>query len=309
MSESALYRLHGLTLDSQIPLPDEAADTRPPDIVATLEDHEPVPDRTEGLEPIAEMIYFGTRLYTIFDVPEGALVRISGMVDFLLDPEASTIRAMPDADIDQEVLGLFLSGTALSTLMTLQGLCVLHASAVEVDGRAVVFAGLGAMGKSTCAALACAIGASLITDDVLVVDLEEKPICRRGTSRLRLRQTSSGIVDSMESVLKKWTTIDGRTAVRLPSSMERVPISAVVIPMPKRDTDTLSVERPEPTLAVADLLQFVRIPGWKDPSVIRQQFRQAAVLADRVDVYRARIPWGPPFDLEPMRELLDMVAM
>ena len=50
---------------------------------------------------------------------------------------------------------------------------VLHASAVESDGQAVLFLGRSGAGKSTAAALAAQAGASLLADDVIFVELAE----------------------------------------------------------------------------------------------------------------------------------------
>jgi hypothetical protein len=54
---------------------------------------------------------------------------------------------------------------------TLQGLELLHASAVEVDGRVVAFVARAGTGKTSVAAHAVALGGRLVTDDVLALEL------------------------------------------------------------------------------------------------------------------------------------------
>ncbi len=64
---------------------------------------------------------------------------------------------------------LFFAQT-LPLAAALQGLEVLHASAVGVDGRAVAFTAASGSGKSSLAAHLVAAGASFLTDDVLALE-------------------------------------------------------------------------------------------------------------------------------------------
>jgi hypothetical protein len=259
--------------------------------------------------PIGEMVFRGRNMFSIFELPGRFLVRIPNLADFEIDIASSEIACRPEPDTDLEALGLLLCGTALSTFMTLKGRCVLHASAVEVEGQAVAFAGLTGMGKSTCAALACARGARLVTDDVLVVDTgKATPVCRSGTSHLRLRGAATSIIDSMGPDLETWTTIDNRTAVVPLRSKEHLPLSAVVIPKPSRGARELTMEQHSPSRSVADLLMCLRVPGWSEQNIIGNQFRQVAALVSKVPVYWADIPWGPPFSLKPIEDLLVSVT-
>src|SRR6185436_12938258 len=59
---------------------------------------------------------------------------------------------------------------ALPLASVLQGMEVLHASAVSLDGRAVAFLGRSGAGKTTLATRLLARGARLVTDDVLALD-------------------------------------------------------------------------------------------------------------------------------------------
>jgi hypothetical protein len=80
------------------------------------------------------------------------------------------INVDPAPSAGERLISAFLSGAALGVLLHLRGFITLHASAVVVQDTAVAFMGAKGMGKSTMASVFCRHGASLVSDDVLVVD-------------------------------------------------------------------------------------------------------------------------------------------
>ena len=66
-------------------------------------------------------------------------------------------------------ISIFLSGTVLGILLHQRGQVVLHASAVRVNGKAVLFCGASGTGKSTLAAALAQRGFPLVTDDFCAV--------------------------------------------------------------------------------------------------------------------------------------------
>jgi hypothetical protein len=70
---------------------------------------------------------------------------------------------------------LFFAQT-LPLAAALQGLEVLHASAVGVDGRAVAFTAASGSGKSSLAAHLVAAGAEFLTDDVLALESADRAV-------------------------------------------------------------------------------------------------------------------------------------
>jgi predicted ATPase len=69
-----------------------------------------------------------------------------------------------------------------------RGLLTLHASAVEVDGRCVLFAGESGSGKSTITAAFHDRGYRIVTDDISVVRFKEdgNPVVNAGHRRVKL---------------------------------------------------------------------------------------------------------------------------
>jgi len=68
-----------------------------------------------------------------------------------------------------DLAGVVVLGTVFAALLQMRGQLVLHASAVEVGGRGVVFLGAKGAGKSTLAAACLRAGHGFLTDDVLAI--------------------------------------------------------------------------------------------------------------------------------------------
>jgi hypothetical protein len=78
--------------------------------------------------------------------------------------------------------------------------------------------------------------------------------------------------------------------------------------MPVRDTNEVEVECVGGARALVELLRYPRTAGWVDPGPVREAFDVLARVAAVVPVYRARLPWGPPFPPGVAERLLDAVA-
>ncbi|WP_118857422.1 hypothetical protein [Sphingomonas mesophila] len=156
------YRLFGLSIDSELELPELEATTGspagPPDLEIVLAD-----DGGEGfsfeIDDVARYV-----------VRDGCRIFIARNV------------GADDADVR-----LFLLGSAMGAALHQRGILPLHANAVEVDGRAIAFMGHSGAGKSTLAAWFHDRGYPVLADDVCVVRVEDGlPVAYPGLPRLRL---------------------------------------------------------------------------------------------------------------------------
>jgi hypothetical protein len=167
MSGSTKYSVFGLTLQSELELPElfpAGAEDRP-DILIRF-------GAVEGDHSIAPE---GIRLV----IPKVGSYLASGGREILIDPVPGT---------SARNLRLFLLGSALGGILHQRGLLPLHANAIEIDGRAVAFMGHSGAGKSTMAAWFLDRGYRVLADDVCVVTMDEtgRPLAHRGIPRLRL---------------------------------------------------------------------------------------------------------------------------
>jgi hypothetical protein len=94
----------------------------------------------------------------------------------------------PAPGVEEPLLRLPLLGAVMAVLLHQRGFLVLHASAVRVDGEAVLFLGGKGWGKSTLAAALHARGHVLIADDVVALQLPigETPMAVPGFPHCKL---------------------------------------------------------------------------------------------------------------------------
>ena len=77
----------------------------------------------------------------------------------------------PAQGADENDIRVFLLGTLVGILCYQRGLFPLHASAVRMDGRAVMISGVSGAGKSTLSAALGRRGHGLIADDVVAIGI------------------------------------------------------------------------------------------------------------------------------------------
>jgi hypothetical protein len=121
--------------------------------------------------------YADGRLSMTVDYDEdcGYLIYAPWYGRYLVSPDGrSVLSAMPN--VPRWRWQIVLYAQALPLAATLQGLELLHASAVLLDGRLLAFSAPSGTGKTSVAAHLVAGGATLLTDDVLAVERRGKTI-------------------------------------------------------------------------------------------------------------------------------------
>ncbi|WP_165368016.1 hypothetical protein, partial [Phytoactinopolyspora endophytica] len=297
-----VHQLYGLHVTSEVPLYQDrpAPVGAEPDV--EIRQGETIP-RNDGRPPGRELAHMETdQPYYTFTVTDagGYTLRFYRTCDFVIDPELRVVTLHVMQGADPGVAGVLAAGAALSFVLAMRRHVVLHASAVQVGDAALAFVGYSGMGKSTMAALMCADGARLITDDVLRVDLtDDVAHCRLGATELRLRKAASELAERFSDRPPARVTSDARDALRMVESTDDgLPLAAVVVPVPDRDISSTQIERLPQMEGLITLLRYPRLLGWTDRAVLDRQFRDAGDIVDRAPVYLARIPWGPPFSAE-----------
>lgn len=148
----------GLRIDSALELPQLLPGDSSTPADATIEFGE-VP------EHLPEAIASGVR----FDsAPGQLLLRVDGVARYLItDGQRIVIERDPAAGDDD--IRVFLLGSAFGALLHQRQDLVLHGSAIDWDGEAVVFMGHSGVGKSTTATAFRRRGHAVLTDDLCVV--------------------------------------------------------------------------------------------------------------------------------------------
>lgn len=165
-------------------------------------------------------------------------ILIGGGREIAFDMEATA----EDGDV-----AIFLLGTAFGILLQQRGHLVLHASAVAVNGRAVLFCGPSGAGKSTLAAALSRQACSFVTDDVCHVafDAEGRPTVAPDGRMLKLWTDA---VDHLSLGRTKGDAVRGRmekyyvppTRISEPSGL---PLAAVYFLHEAQPPLTVAIER------------------------------------------------------------------
>lgn len=303
-----VYTQCGMALRSEIPLDLTASTDTPWDVDVRLG-----PETNDSwLPPSGEVVAaYGDddlRWYTATTTTDGYLIRFPGCGDFIVSADISNVVVCAQRDGRSDLLSILLAGTMSAFLASLRGTTVLHASAVTVGDTAVAFVGNSGQGKSTMAALMCVEGAALVADDVLAVEPGYTPACRGGASALRLRAAAAHLADAQPDRALRVTEDDRRAFSARVAPSGPHPLGAIVIPSPSESATHVQLSAIEPSDAVVRLMSMPRIVGWRHRDVITRDFATLGQIANRVPIYAATIPWGPPFDRGIARDVADLVA-
>ncbi|NCJ08141.1 hypothetical protein GS597_16830 [Synechococcales cyanobacterium C] len=103
---------------------------------------------------------------------DGLYIFWEGVGTFLVS-QGHSITIEPSPETDEDRLRLFILGAAIGVILHQRGYLVLHGSAVDINGKAVIFLGDKGWGKSTLAAALNRQGYELIGDDVIALDLSK----------------------------------------------------------------------------------------------------------------------------------------
>jgi hypothetical protein len=175
---------------------------------------------------------------------------------------------------------------ALPLAAVLQGMEVLHASAVCVDGRALAFIGPSGAGKTTLATRLLARGARLVTDDVLAVTTEGATVWgHRGGAVARIdADTLRGMTRAERAALGPVEARGAKWHVRPPTGPARVPLGALYV-LGGGARDSRVTVRPLHPVDPGLLLGSAFLPYLDARDRLRRQLDVVAAIAAGVPAY------------------------
>lgn len=184
-----LYSAYGLTIESAFDLPElPTLDEEPDSVDAAFRraDVDPVPESVEGQG--------GRRIQA---EPNTCRFSYEGIGSFLVeDGERVSFDPVSSDVIERNVVRRLFENEMVGVLLHQRGNLVLHASAVRVDGEAVVFLGPRGAGKSTTAAAFHVTGHTLLEDDVVGIRFDDEgPTVVPGVPQLRLLPDAADALD------------------------------------------------------------------------------------------------------------------
>jgi hypothetical protein len=290
------YRAFDMIIRSDIPFPEleRAA-------------HAGEPDLRIRLRPISRDITSATRSTYAYG-PDEQFLHWPTVGSFLIRG-ADTIDVDPAPGASSGLLRLPLLGPVMALLMHQRERLVLHASAVRVGGRLIVFAGDKGAGKSTTTAAAVERGHALFTDDLLPVTIapDGRAMAYPGFPSLKL-VTDCASLFSLERASELAAPVDGfpKRIRRLNQPFMSAPASPARIYILKRSDGARTAELSQAD-ALCAVMRFAYVPlfqskPWTPPET-RRHFSQCAALAAGTRVARLETP----SDLSRLNEIIDCV--
>jgi hypothetical protein len=285
--------LFGFEIKSDLPLRrlNPAAGTRGTLAVASASEPLAPPNH----EPMSRLVDDAGRCwYASFELEDGrCLIELPPSGSCLIDPGAGRV-VVDRQDDDDELLEHRISSSALCVLLALRGDLVLHASAVEVDGRATLFCGPTQRGKSTLARALGEAGYRLVGEDGIAIELDGgAPTAFPGARGVRSRGRD-------EQGRNRTDLIDDPGGGAPPPC----PVAAVVL-LEERG-DALAVDRLEPARALALLTPNLVHSGSRD--AIGDAFANLATLLGSVPAFTASLPDNLDLLSKSAQSLLDAAS-
>jgi hypothetical protein len=276
------YRAYGLAIHSGLELPelcpDKAYDA---DVVVR---RRPI-TRPYPKPPAATLFEFGAETqYLAWRNVARYLIRDQRQIDVDAAPEAS-----------EPLVRLPLIGPVMALLLHLRGLLVLHASAVAIGDRSVIFLGDKQAGKSTTAAALVAAGHRLLTDDTLAIDFPQTGVPRivPGFPQIKLSlDAAAAVVDDGRQVQPSPFRGFEKRQHRLVDRFSHEYVAATRVYVLARGAKA-AVTPLTPTEALMSLIRFsyvTRFGARGHGEAAAKHLNQCAALADAVEVGRLELP-------------------
>lgn len=272
---SPCYRAFGLTIDSQLPLPELPSASGVVDVQIRCGR---VPDR---LTDAATESWFSATVTEL-------LLPVPGVANFYVH-HGREIVVEEAANGSAGLLQFYLLGSAMGALFHQRGILALHASSVEIAGQAVLLAGDPGAGKSTLAAAFDRRGYPLLADDICVVApaVGNRPRIVSGPPISKLTAATLDALNIPNTELDRVAAerdVDKFLLPRRPAACEQLPLGAVFVLWAGK-TDALGLVELGAAQRVAALVAMTyRYPFLVGPNQLQRHLTQCGDLAKQVPV-------------------------
>ncbi len=218
------YHLYGLGILSEINFPELIPKKSNIDVVIRFGDTSKLSgtilkeyylDNTVKFQFISNRIHFFWHDVEIYVIRDGKEIIVN-----------------PNAGLDENILKLFILGSALAIILHQKGMLVLHANAININNQAVAFVGPSGSGKSTTSLALCRHGYNLISDDVLCIQVKKNglPMIFPGFPRLKIwPEVIKNTYKNLESTPKLHYNTDKRSYYVDNFSDSPLPLKAIYL--------------------------------------------------------------------------------
>ncbi|CCH54016.1 HPr kinase [Fibrisoma limi BUZ 3] len=164
---------------------------------------------------------------------------------------------------DEDTVALFTLSEAIGLLLFQRGYFLLHGSAVQVNGKGVVFVGVPGAGKSTTVAAFAQKECKVISDDMVCIQInkQEKPSLIPAFSQIKVWENS---VDGLQLPKERLTNVrEGVNKFSWHNSAffeeDIVPLAQVFVLMPSSDSNA-AIEPVPMSQVPVELIGYFPLP-------------------------------------------------
>jgi hypothetical protein len=300
------YRAYGLSLaaNRQIPsllmLAADEARVQPTDLQIWFEW---VPSWLKGYLASAQTLRYvspyldddGQPALIIWLLADGAYYRFhyTEGIDYILSRDGARLWIRWSKTVAESSILSYLLGPVMGFVLRARGVVCLHASAVAVDRRAIVFVGDAGAGKSTTAMAMGRLGYPIISDDIVPI-YEDAGVtyAQPGYPRMRLRQPSLPMLSDLNPnlpPLPKWEG-QGRLHFELMSGgyefqSDPLPIGALYLLADRsEDPHAPHVESVSPLRGMMGIVANTYVTRFLDISMRAKELEELSNLVNQVAV-------------------------
>jgi hypothetical protein len=314
------YRIYGLNLSSDFPIPGLHADpdgARVPDVCVEL-NGEPrwvqaalrLP--AEILHRIAACPETQDPAFVLTGFGEGQFFQLaySDGTRFVVDRAATHIWGMAGESQTMEDLSTYLLGPIMGFVLRRRGTTALHASAFSIDGKTIALAGPAGSGKSTTAGALALRGASAVCEDIAALEQKDGGFkIALGYPRICLWPDSVELLMGSPDALPRITPSWGKCYLPLdgaPASLETQsrPLRAIYILAPREAASGVPrIDEVSGQEMLLDLVQNTYMNWLLDRRQRAAEFEMLSRLVEHVPVRRV-VPHSDPSRIH---ELCDLI--
>ncbi len=271
-----LYSVYGLTVASELELPELTAGAGEPGIRIVAEAAHSGEDEVGG----------GPRFKGDGRSAELSYPRVATLV--VREGREVVVRPVTGADV--AAIRALVLGPAFGVLLHQRGVLALHASSVMLAGGVVGFMGGSGWGKSTLAASLQRRGHELVADDITAVDTSETAISALpGFPQLKLLPEAAEALGLDPGTLPRVSADDEKRARRVAAALPpgRLPVAALYV---LAEGDAPRIEALSTREALLELVRHSFCAPRLAELGVRDHFLQCADVARSVPVRRLRRP-------------------
>lgn len=315
------YRTYGLTLRSDRPIPglSESLELPLPSDIHVEVEFAAKPSWVHHALALPAATLFSipaceeTRdpAFTLTSFGEGRFFQLyySDGSHFVVNGAATGIWGMPGESQTMDDLSPYFLGPVMGYVLRRRGITALHASAVCIDGNAVVLIGAAGAGKSTSAAALALRGAPVLCEDIAAVEelnggFSIQPgyprVCLWPESVEMLMGNSRALPRIAENWDKRYLALDG---LRASLETHKRPLAAVYILAPRETENAPRLEDVSGRDVLLELVQNTYMNWLLDRRQRAEEFELLSRLVSHVPV-RKLVPHRDPQQISALCDLI-----